>query len=66
MEEVQGPDPTTVLIEDLTGRIAGAQLEAAQWKTRALIAENGLAEIAAAQAAYEVDDDEATDEDGDE
>jgi hypothetical protein len=54
------PDPTTLLIEDLTGRVAGATLEASQWKARAIAAEARLASIAEAE---DEDDGEAQQDD---
>lgn len=41
----QTPSAEALMIEDLSRRVAQANLEAAEWKARALLAEHALKEI---------------------
>lgn len=57
MNEHEQLDPNVVVLDDLTRRVAMAQLEAAQWRARAIVAEQALDALRAEQE---------TEEDGDE
>lgn len=46
-------DPLQEMIADLAGRIARVNVEAAEWRARALAAEARLAELAEGEAAEE-------------
>lgn len=44
-QELEQLDPTAVLLDDLVRRVAMANLEASQWRARALVAEAALEEM---------------------
>ena len=49
MRTVEEIDPIQLMIEDLGRQVAEKSIQAAEWKTRAIIAEHTLATIKAAE-----------------
>lgn len=50
-EEAQQLSSTDLVIDDLTRRVAATTLEVTQWRARAIIAEQALAEISDSEEA---------------